>query len=91
MSLHNWPYISQDGIELIESAYDTFINGATEEELKSYIFELQTKAKMNLAPSRIREYIKIVHKKDGLNVTQEVMEFTLLAHGQFFQIMVNKQ
>ena len=80
----------QDGIQLIESAYATFSKGATEEELRAYIFELQTKADMNLAPSRICDFIKIIYEKDGLHVTQEVMEFILLVHGQSFQIMVKE-
>ena len=78
----------QDGIQLIESAYATFSKGATEEELRAYIFELQNKADMNLAPSRICDFIKIIYEKDGLHVTQEVTEFILLVHGQFFQMMV---
>ena len=85
------PYL-QDGIQLIDAAYRVFIKGTAEtEELKSYIYELQTKAKMYLEPARIRDYLKIIFEKDGIQVCQQVMEYVVLVLAQFLQIMVTCQ
>ena len=85
------PYL-KDGIQLIDAAYRVFIKGTAEtEELKSYIYELQTKAKMYLEPSRIKDYLKIIFKKDGVQVCQQVMEYIVLVLAQFLQIMVTCQ
>ena len=77
----------QDGIDLIDAAYEVFIQGTAEEELKSYIFELL----MNLEPARIREYMKIIADEDGHQTCQQVMEYIVLVLGQFLQIMVSVQ
>ena len=79
---------SQDGIELIDAAYAVFVQGAEDEELKSYIFELRTKAMMYLDPARVADYIKIIFEKDGLQISQAVMEYIVIVLGQFLQIMV---
>ena len=66
----------QDGIQLIEAAYEVFIQGTTDnKELRSYIFELQTKAMLNLEMSRIKDYLKIIAEKDGIPVCQDVAEY----------------
>ena len=78
----------QDGFQLIDSAYDVFIQGSTEEELKSYIFELRTKALMYLEPSRVKEYLKIIFEKEGIKTCQDVMEYIVIVLAQFLQIMV---
>ena len=74
---------------MIDAAYRVFIKGTAEtEELKSYIYELQTKAKMYLEPARIRDYLQIIFEKDGIQVCQQVMEYVVLVLAQFLQIMV---
>ena len=65
-----------------------FIQGTADEELKSYIFELRTKAMMYLDPTRVADYIKIIFNKDGLQTSQAVMEYIVIVLGQFLQIMV---
>jgi len=79
----------KDGIQLIEAAYAVFIRGTTEKEIGSYIFELQTKAELNLASSRVRDYLKIIAEKDGMEKSQKVTEYIVLVKGQFLQIMVH--
>ena len=78
----------QDGIQLIDAAYEVFIQGSGPEELKYYICELRTKAMLYLEPARIREYMKIIVDKDGQQTCQEVMEYIVVVLGQFLQIMV---
>ena len=78
----------QDGNQLIDAAYEVFIQGAAAEELKYYICELRTKAMLYLEPARIREYMKIIADKDCKQTCQEVMEYIVVVLGQFLQIMV---
>ena len=73
---------------MIDAAYEVFIQGATHDEMKSYIFELQTKAMMYLNPERIREYLKIIREKDGLETCQNVIEHVIVVYAKFLQIMV---
>ena len=63
----------QDGIEQIEAAYEVFLQGADQDEWRSFIVELRTKAMLNLAPSRVREYLTIISEKDGEDKCQKVM------------------
>ena len=84
----HWNLNLQDGIQLIDAAYEVFIQGTAAEELKSYIFELRTKAMLFLEPARIREYMKIIADKDGQQTCQEVMEYIVVVLGHFLQIMV---
>ena len=79
----------QDGIQLIDAAYEVFIQGTADEELKSYIFELRTKAMLYLEPARIQDYMKIIADKDGHQTCQNVMEYIVIVLGQFLQIMVS--
>ena len=81
----NVPHL-QDGIQHIEAAYGVFIKGGTR-DLQPYIFELQTKAAISLNPTRMREYLSIIHKKDNLQTCQNVTEYVFLSLGQFLQIM----
>ena len=63
----------QDGIEQIEAAYEVFLQGADQDEWRSFIVELRTKAMLNLSPSRVREYLRIISEKDGEDKCQKVM------------------
>ena len=81
-------FYSQDGIQHIEAAYGVFIKGGAR-DVQHYIFELQTKAAISLDPTRIREYLSIIHrhKKNNLQTCQNVTEYIFLILGQFLQIM----
>ena len=75
---------------MIDAAYRVFIKGnADTEELKSYICELQAKAIMHLEPSRIRDFLKIIYEKDGVQVCQHVTEYVVVVLAEFLQIMVH--
>lgn len=50
-----------DGIEKVDAAYQSFINGSqnmaqTLTDLQSYVFELDTNAKQSLSPTKINSY-----------------------------------
>ena len=73
---------------MIEAAYEVFIQGATEKELRSYIFELQTKAMLNLEMSRMKDYLKIIAEKDGIHVCSDAAQYVFVVLAQFLQIVV---
>ena len=86
-TLINISYL-QDGIQHIEAAYGVFVKGGAR-DVQHYIFELQTKAAISLDPTRIREYLSIIHrhKKNNLQTCQNATEYIFLILGQFLQIM----
>ena len=61
--------IPQDGIETVDAAYTVFLRIGFE-DFQQYAFELQTCATKNLNPQRIKEYLEIIHQKQGLAICQ---------------------
>ena len=80
-------YLTQDGIEKVDAAYEVFLQVGFE-DFQQYAFELQTIAVQNLAPERIRVYMKIIHQEGGLPMSQMAMEYVLLVLAKYLQMMV---
>ena len=78
---------AQDGIEKVDAAYEVFLQVGFE-DFQQYAFELQTIAVQNLAPERIRAYMKIIHQEGGLPMSQMAMEYVLLVLAKYLQMMV---
>ena len=52
----------------MDAAYEVFItesSAAQFDDFKQYAFELKTIATQNLAPKRIKEYMKIIYQDGG--------------------------
>ena len=59
----------QDGIETVDSSYDVFLREGLE-DFQQYAYELKTTASKYLGPKRIKEYIFIIHREQGLEMAQ---------------------
>ena len=58
------------------------------EDFRQYAFELQTTAVKNLAASRIKEYMVIIHEQQGAVMCQGAMEYVIIVMGKYLQMMV---
>ena len=67
--MHSHDYIVQDGIETVDSAYVVFLQEGPE-DFQQYAFELKTTAAKYLGPKRTKEYLNIIYREQGLNITQ---------------------
>ena len=83
----------KDGIESIEAAYQTFLDGANnnlEETLASfdyYIVEMQTNFNQHLKPSKIDEYFKQILRQHGPEMCREMFDYILVVKGKYLQMM----
>ena len=58
------------------------------EDFKEYAFELKTTATKNLSPSRIQDYLRIIHEHHGLAMAQTVLENVVVVSGKYLQMSV---
>lgn len=82
----------RDGIEKIEGAYDTFIDGLnnledTLSDLKGYVFELQVHGYQNLKPQRIQEYLRAILVTESVEMAQQIFKYILLVRSMYLQIV----
>jgi hypothetical protein len=71
----------------VDAAYEVFIEVGFD-DFQQYAFELQTTAAKNLAPKRIKEYMKIIHQEQGPAMCQVAMEYVIIVLGKYLQMMV---
>ena len=61
--------VVQDGIETVDSSYEVFLQEGLE-DFKQYAFKLKTTAAKYLGPKRIKEYITIIYREQGVEMAQ---------------------
>ena len=82
----------KDGIESIEAAYQTFLDGANNLKdtlacFEYYIVELQTNFNQHLKPEKIEEYLRIIKNHHGPDMCQEMFNYILVVKSKYLQIM----
>ena len=82
----------RDGIEKIEGAYDTFLNGLsnledTLNDLKGYMFELQVLGYQNLKPQRVREYLRAILLTEDVEMSQQIFKYILVVRAMYLQVV----
>ena len=82
----------KDGIEAIEAAYKTFLDGANNIEatilsFDYYIVELQTNFNQNLNPEKIEEYLRIIKRHKGKEMCHQLFNYILVVKSKYLQIM----
>jgi len=82
----------RDGIEKIEGAYETFINGLnnledTLKDLRGYMFELQVHCNQNLKPQRIREYLRAILLTEEIAMAQQIFKYILVVRSMYLQVV----
>jgi hypothetical protein len=80
------------GIEKIEAAYTTLMKGShnlqsTLEELKGFIFELNTENSQNLNIKKIREYLKLVRREKGTKAAEELGSYVMTVKAEYLIIV----
>ena len=73
----------KDGLESIEAAYETFLDGtnnldATLLSFDYYIVELQTNFNQHLKPEKIEEYLRIIKNYKGAEMCHQMFNYILL-------------
>ena len=87
-----WLGYFKDGIESIEAAYQTFVDGSQNLEstltgFEYYIVELQTNFNQHLKPEKLEEYFRIVKKLHGEEICNKLFDYILVVKGKYLQIM----
>ena len=82
----------KDGIESIEAAYQTFLDGAnnmdaTLASFDYYIVELQTNFNQHLKPEKIEEYLRIIKNYHGAEMVYQMFNYILVVKSKYLQIM----
>ena len=82
----------KDGIESIEAAYQTFLDGAnnmkaTLASFEYYIVELQTNFNQHLKPDKIEEYLRIIKNHYGPEMCHQMFNYILVVKSKYLQIM----
>ena len=82
----------KDGIECIEAAYQTFLDGANNLEgtlasFDYYIVEMQTNFNQHLKPGKIDEYFKLILRQHGPEMCREMFDYILVVKGKYLQMM----
>ena len=82
----------KDGIESIEAAYQTFLDGAnnlkdTLTSFEYYIVELQTNFNQHLKPEKIEEYLRIIKNHYGPEMCHQMFNYILVVKSKYLQIM----
>ena len=80
------------GIEKIEAAYNTLMKGshnlkATLDELKGFIFELNTENSQNLNSKKIREYLELVRREKGKKAAEELGSYVVTVKAEYLIIV----
>ena len=82
----------RDGIEKIEGAYDTFLDGLnnledTLNDFRGYMIELQVHGNQNLKPQRIREYLRDILLTDDIDIAQQIFKYILVVRSMYLQLV----
>ena len=82
----------KDGIECIEAAYQTFLDGANNLEgtlasFDYYIVEMQTNFNQHLKPGKIDEYFQLILRHHGPEMVREMFDYILVVKGKYLQMM----
>ena len=82
----------KEGLESIEAAYDTFLDGANNLEatlisFDYYIIELQTNFNQHLKPEKIEEYLRIIKNHNGADMCHQMFNYILVVKSKYLQIM----
>ena len=80
------------GIEKIEAAYNTLMKGAhnlksTLDELKGFIFELNTENSQNLNIKKVREYLELVRREKGKQAAEELGSYVVTVKAEYLIIV----
>jgi hypothetical protein len=76
------------GIEKIEAAYNTLMKGShnlkpTLDELKGFIFELNTENSQNLNMKKIKEYLELVRREKGKQAAEELGSYVVTVKAEY--------
>ena len=82
-------FLIKADIEKIDAAYKTFLDGASFQYLEGYLFELQTLANDALNPSKIEDYLTIVHKEYGEEATNTTQHYIIVVAAKYLQMMAS--
>ena len=77
----------QDGIETIDAAYIVFLREGFD-GFDGFSFEFKTTATKSLSPHRIKEYLTIIHREQGLPACQVTMDYVVVVMGKYLQMLV---
>jgi hypothetical protein len=80
------------GIEKIEAAYNTLMKGShnlksTLDELKGFIYELNTENSQNLNMKKIKEYLELVRRKKGKKAAKELGSYVVTVKAEYLIIV----
>ena len=82
----------RDGIEKIEGAYETFLDGLnnledTLNDFKNYMVELQVHGYQSLKPPRIREYLRSILVTEDVAMAQQIFKYILVVRSMYLQVV----
>eukprot|EP00092_Neocalanus_flemingeri_P025111 GFUD01027228.1.p1 GENE.GFUD01027228.1~~GFUD01027228.1.p1 ORF type:complete len:752 (+),score=153.06 GFUD01027228.1:200-2455(+) len=82
----------KDGIESIEAAYQTFLDGSNNIEatllsFDYYIVELQSNFNQHLKPEKLEEYLRIINRHKGAEMCHQMFNYILVVKSKYLQIM----
>lgn len=80
------------GIEKIEAAYNTLMKGShnlksTLDELRGFIFELNTENSQNLNSKKMREYLELVRREKGKKAAEELGSYVVTVKAEYLIIV----
>ena len=82
----------KEGIEKIEGAFETLLKGShnlqsTLDELKGFIFELNTENARHLSSKKIDEYLTLVQRRHGNQAAEELASYVVTVKAKYLIIV----
>ena len=82
----------KQGIERVEAAYKTFLDGAhnlldTMENISAFIFELETEANNCFKLEHIKSYLQLSSQFQGLDMSRDIFGYIVFVRAKYLQII----